>query len=108
VSNAFSLKDYSAADKPVMYFNYRLDAAPGDQFRVFIQRPDGTNVLVASSSPAEYQSPAVQRLFNDDLWRQSRIELDAFARLEPLRIRWEFTGSTASPGTSTGAFISTM
>jgi hypothetical protein len=99
VSNPFSLKDYSPADKPVMYFNYRLDAAPGDLFRVFVQQPDGTNVLVASSSVAEYQSPRVQRLFNDDLWRQSRIALDAFARMEPLHILWEFSGSTATPGT---------
>ncbi|TVS20292.1 MAG: hypothetical protein EA424_04710, partial [Planctomycetaceae bacterium] len=105
VSNPFSLKEYSPSDKPVMYFNYRLDTAPGDHFRVFIQRPDGTSVLVASSQFSEWQAASVQRLFNDDVWRQSRVELDAFARTEGLRIRYEFAGSTATPGTARGVHI---
>lgn len=105
VSNPFSLKEYSAADKPVMYFNYRLDTAPGDHFRAFIQRPDGTSVLVASSQFSEWQAASVQRLFNDDVWRQVRVELDAFARTEGLRIRYEFAGSTATPGTARGVHI---
>jgi hypothetical protein len=82
VSNAFSLKDYSAADKPVMYFNYRMDTATGDHFRVFIQRPGRVRSAGRVEPAAEY-SPTSEsaRLFNDDVWRQARIELDAFARL---------------------------
>ncbi len=38
ISNGFSLKNYSAQDLPVLYFNYRLDADTGDYFRVYVQR----------------------------------------------------------------------
>ena len=49
-SNPFSLQDYSAGDKPVAYFNYRLDADFDDFFRVRVRRSDGSSELVASSN----------------------------------------------------------
>jgi hypothetical protein len=95
ISNAFSLKNYSAADKPVLYFNYRLETEFGDYFRVYIQRPDGTEELMATSNAGEVVSGVV-RLYSDDTWRQSRIELDQFAGLDGIRIRYNFTSNGPS------------
>lgn len=89
VSNGFSLKNYSAQDLPVLYFNYRLDADSGDYFRVYVQRTDGTERLVASSNPLDVTG-AVVRLTNDNLWRQARVELAAFAGADLLKLRYEF------------------
>jgi hypothetical protein len=98
ISNAFSLQDYSAADKPTLYFNYRLGAGAGDNFRVYVQRPDGSSQLVASSLASEVTS-TVTRLYNDGAnprWRQARVELDLFAGLDPLRIKYSFTGANGA------------
>ncbi len=63
-SNPIDLSSYSAADKPILYFNYRLDTenanAPFDattqagrmvdSFRVYGLKPDGTSVLLATNN----------------------------------------------------------
>ncbi|MCU0980035.1 MAG: pre-peptidase C-terminal domain-containing protein, partial [Pirellulaceae bacterium] len=85
-SNGFSLKNYSAQDLPVLYFNYRLDADAGDYFRVYVQRRDGAEQLVASSNGAEVTG-AVVSLTGDDVWRQSRVSLAPFAGQDLLKLR---------------------
>lgn len=107
VSNAFSLQDYSAADKPVLYYNYQLSADAGDHFRVYIQRPGGSDVLVASSAPLDITGSVV-RLFNsagEPQWRQARIPLDQFASLDGLRIRYDFTAADDVSGLAGGLHI---
>ena len=91
LSNAFSLKNYSAEDRPVLYFNYKLDTAAGDDFRVYMRMNDTSEELVASSNAAEVNT-SVLGLTDDAVWRQSRIELDDFAGLDQLRLRYDFQG----------------
>ncbi len=88
-SNPFSLQDYAAGDKPVAYFNYRLDADDGDYFRVYVRRSDGSSELIASSNSAEIRAGVVL-LYNSNTWRQARMELDRFAGLADLRLEFEF------------------
>lgn len=95
ISNGFSLKNYSAQDLPVLYFNYRLDAELNDHFRVYVQRQDGSEQLVASSSAADITG-AVIRLTNDDIWRQARVNLSPFAGQDLLKLRYEFRAADAS------------
>ncbi|MCL4200996.1 MAG: choice-of-anchor L domain-containing protein [Pirellulaceae bacterium] len=95
ISNAFSLKNYSASDKPVLYFNYRLDTEGGDHFRVYVQRPNGTEELMATSNSSEVVSGVIS-LYSDDTWRQARIQLDQFAGMDGIRIRYNFTSNGPS------------
>ena len=101
-SNPFSLQDYAAGDKPVAYFNYRLDADDGDYFRVYVRRSDGSSELVASSNSAEIRAGVVL-LSNSDTWRQTRMELDRFAGLADLRLEFEFQ---SADGSSMAAVVS--
>ena len=104
-SNGFSLKNYSAQDLPVLYFNYRLDADAGDYFRVYVQRRDGSEQLVASSNGADVTG-AVISLTNDDIWRQSRVSLAPFAGQDLLKLRYEFRAADATvPAARAGVHI---
>jgi len=94
-SNGFSLMNYSAQDLPVLYFNYRLDADSGDYFRVYVQRRDGTEQLVASSDSTDITG-AVIGLTNDDIWRQARVSLAPFAGQDLLKLRYEFRAADAA------------
>ncbi|MEO8493491.1 MAG: GEVED domain-containing protein, partial [Planctomycetota bacterium] len=90
VTNDFSLVGYTAADQPVLYYTYfseiERDNVSQDAFRVFISRDDGDWEALASNTPF------AQTLHdNSNNWRQARIPLDAFAGLENLRLRFEFT-----------------
>jgi hypothetical protein len=104
-SNGFSLMDYSAQDLPVLYFNYRMDADTGDHFRVYVQRQDGTQQLVASSDSADITG-AVVGLTNDDVWRQARLSLSPFAGQDLLKLRYEFRAADATvPAARMGVHI---
>lgn len=94
-SNGFSLMDYSSQDLPVLYFNYRLDADTGDHFRVFVQRRDGSEQLVASSDSTDITG-AVVSLTNDNSWRQARVSLAPSAGQDLLKLRYEFRAADAS------------
>ncbi|HRX81115.1 MAG TPA: hypothetical protein P5307_18730, partial [Pirellulaceae bacterium] len=90
VSNGFSLKGYSAADQPVLYFTYfsdlELDGTLQDSFRVYISSDDGDWRPLASNTPF------AQTIHdNSNSWRQARIPLGDFAGQENLRLRFEFS-----------------
>jgi len=105
VSHAFSLKNCSAADLPVLYFNYRLNADSGDHFRAYVQRQDGTERLVASSYAVDVTGTVI-RLTNDDVWRQARVDLAAFAGQDLLKLRFEFRAADSFvPVGATGVHI---
>ncbi len=106
VSNPFDLKGYSAADRPVIYFNYFVDNNPGmDALRLSIVNASGASTLIASSNTAESSNPAVTPLQQTNFgpWRQARIELDSFAGQEGLRLRFEYDGVSA--GLNEGAYV---
>lgn len=110
-SGTFSLKGYSAADKPTLYFTYYAhtqNSADFDGLRVFVSN-DGANwTLMATNTDLNDGSLIVPR--TDDpgvgstyireihdgggVWRQARIDLSQFAGMDNLRVRFDF--STAS------------
>ncbi|MEQ8786611.1 MAG: choice-of-anchor L domain-containing protein [Pirellulaceae bacterium] len=102
-SETFSLKGYSAADQPVLYFNYFLERGVttfGDSIRVYAST---TNVNHASGGAwveiASDTGGGGQELFDyntnildiDQFWRQARIPLDQFAGEEEIRLRFDFS-----------------
>jgi hypothetical protein len=110
VSNEFSLVGYSAVDQPALYFNYSLDTedAQGnltnedmrDAFRVFIGGDDGAWSLLATNNSYRQNGPFndefdhagyVRELFDNSGWLQSRVDLSAFAGLDNLRLRFDFS-----------------
>ncbi|GIW92549.1 MAG: hypothetical protein KatS3mg110_0590 [Pirellulaceae bacterium] len=119
ISNPFSLEGYSAADAPVLYFNYRLQTENAsailtnppqfmrDAFRVFVGTEDGQWHLVATNNSGrgpglfddEYDNAItpVQELFDigengaPASWRQARIDLSPFAGQKNLRLRFDFS-----------------
>ncbi len=106
LSNPFSLKGYSANDRPVLYFNHFIDNNSGqDAFRVSLVDAGGNATLVASSNTSDASSPAVTLLSqaSGSDWLQARIELDTFAGSETLRLRFEYDG--VSTGANEGAYI---
>ena len=110
-SRQFSLEGYSAADKPVLYFNYFADTEQEssdpatqtpmlDSLRVFVGDETGQWQLMATNnsyplhellfSPL-YTTDSVQELYDNNTgWRQVRIELDDFAGLDNLQVRIDF------------------
>lgn len=132
VSEPFSLKGYTAADQPALYFNYFLATENvdsltemRDSFRVFVSSDDpslpvdpvfssemiiqGQWYLAATNNAAgDGPSPLDVQLLHDntDVWRQVKIDLGPFAGLENIRLRFDFStaGSmdTAGTGTETG------
>ncbi|HPU07206.1 MAG TPA: GEVED domain-containing protein [Thermogutta sp.] len=109
-SGVFSLKGYSPADKPTLYFNYYAHTENSNDFdgvRVFISS-DGANwTLLATNTDLNdtmliqpnREQPGYGGYIREiiDLggnWRQARLDLSQFAGLDNLRIRFDF--STAS------------
>ena len=68
ISNTFSLEGYSAADQPMLYFNYYLDSEPDgndyspgsrlqrDAFRVYISGDDGNWTLLGTNDSFQSRS----------------------------------------------------
>ncbi|MCY2991103.1 MAG: choice-of-anchor L domain-containing protein, partial [Planctomycetota bacterium] len=98
-SNEFSLQGYSAADKPVLYFNYFLETdsrgAGPDAFRVYVGDAAGNEALLGSSLVAE-TGPDVKRLSDAGAWRQIRLSLDAFAGKGQVHVRFAFDSGDAN------------
>ncbi len=133
LTNPFSLQGYAPADKPVLYFNYFLDtedhnAAPfanRDGFRVYAVDANSDAHLLATNNvntpmrgpgPAddEFDDPNptdnininVQPLFdNSGAWRQARIELDSFAGMNNLRLRFDFDAMNGMANGGEGVYI---
>ncbi len=125
-SNPFSLAGYSAADQPVLYFNYFMQTQGSngsDALRVHVITPDGSEHLVATNNlrigvgttDDEFDDPDllddvdtdVQQLYDttlsqNDTWRQARVPLDDFAEMSGLRLRIEFSTSGTTQTTSDG------
>ena len=106
VSNPFSLAGYSAQDLPNLYFNYYLNnSASSDAFRVYVDDGSATPTLIASSNSTEVSG---QNLINipqtsNDVWRQMRLDLGAFAEKENLQLRFEYEDGSAA--LSEGVYI---
>ncbi len=85
-SNAFSLEGFAAADEPVLYFNYFLEAdgteldsggniAGRDALRVYVVTQDGAQHLVSSNKTArgggafddEFDDPTPVGQYNDNI-----------------------------------------
>jgi hypothetical protein len=110
ISNEFSLKSYSSADLPTLYYTYFLNsenvvAGDGHQLRdsarVFIAGNDGNWQLLGGDDEerniADIRGEATrdvvgQRMFdNTGTWRQVRINLSDYAGQENLRLRFDFS-----------------
>lgn len=116
ISAPIDLREYSAADKPTLYFtynidvedddDYRLNRAQHDSFRVFASGDDGEWKLLATNDAFrelanrdeydEYAKTgiAVQTVFDDnaaDQWRQVRVDLSPLAGSRNARIRFDFS-----------------
>jgi len=120
VSNEFSLKGYSAADRPTLYFSYWLDTENvngtlfglpmRDALRVFVADNDGDWQLLTTNNNNELGVGPfdVQETYDeaptDEDWRQVRVPLDAYAGRENLRLRVDFSTSAdfdlGDPGTT--------
>ncbi|GIW89927.1 MAG: hypothetical protein KatS3mg109_0359 [Pirellulaceae bacterium] len=109
-SGTFSLKGYSPADKPTLYFNYYADTENSNDFdslRVYISN-DGANwtllatntdlndgMLIAPNREQPGYGGYIREIIDlGGNWRQARLDLSQFAGLDNLRIRFDF--STAS------------
>ncbi len=112
-SKTFSLEGYSAADKPVLYFNYFAEteeesSAPAtrtpmlDSLRVFVTDGSGQWDLVTTNNsyfPDEisYSPNNVQETFDNNTgWRQVRVELDNYAGYDNVQIRIDFSTAGAT------------
>ena len=110
ISNEFSLKSYSSADLPTLYYTYFLnseDTASGsghqlrDSVRVFIAGNDGNwqqlggddqERDIADTRGENTRDVVGQRMFdNTGTWRQVRINLSDYAGQENLRLRFDFS-----------------
>lgn len=116
ISAPIDLSEYSAADKPTLYFSYNIeiegdddyrpDRAQHDSFRVFASGDDGQWKLLATNNAFrevanadEYDEfaktgIAVQTIFDDDAadqWRQVRVDLSPLAGSRNARIRFDFS-----------------
>jgi len=109
-SGTFSLKGYSPADKPTLYFNYYADTENSNDFdslRVYISN-DGANwtllatntdlndgMLIAPNREQPGYGGYIREIIDlGGNWRQARLDLSQFAGLDNLRLRFDF--STAS------------
>jgi hypothetical protein len=111
VSNEFSLEGYSAIDQPVLYFTYYSDHEISplyDSLRVFISGIADNNADRDNDGIADFNSGNWYPLSADDTtlldnipvqptftgtgsWRQVRVPLDAFAGMQGLRLRIDFS-----------------
>jgi subtilisin-like proprotein convertase family protein len=109
-SGVFSLKGYSPADKPTLYFNYFAQTENSNDFdgvRVYISN-DGANwtllatntdlndtMLIAPNREQPGYGGYIREIIDlGGNWRQARLDLSQFAGFDNLRIRFDF--STAS------------
>jgi len=112
-TDTFSLKGYSAEDQPYLYVDYFLDtenATSGvspwymrDAFRVFVAQDDGIWRPLATNNSSTFDElfdgfdVDVQEFYDigdggaPDSARQARIPLEAFAGLDNLRLRIDFS-----------------
>lgn len=112
-SNTFSLEGIDPTDRPVLYFNYRLETENAqallstppvmrDAFRVSISGPDGVWSPLTTNNSArgaddEFSFGAIAETFdvNDngapETWRQVRIPLEGWAGLPDLKLRFDFS-----------------
>ncbi len=130
VTNEFSLKGYSFADQPTLYFNYfagtegREDlltdgSVMRDSFRVYITNNSGQWELLGTNNSAraggsaddeaDYRlsgfSNRIEEVFdNTGGWRQVRIDLGGYAGQSNLRLRFEYASAgtidTGNPNTA--------
>jgi hypothetical protein len=115
ISNEFSLAGYSAADQPVLYFTYFLNAEEGhdpnngnkirDSVRVFIAGNDGNWQLLGGNQQERFTANVQNkddslvvgtRLFEyqvaaEGSWRQTRVDLGDYAGQSNLRLRFDFS-----------------
>ena len=84
-SESFSLKGYSAADLPTLYFNYYLHAADEHDFTVSIQQGSTTPVVLAAKDAG-----LVNNVGLSNTWRQSRIDLGDWAGQDDLKLLIEY------------------
>lgn len=95
VSNSFSLAGYSAQDLPTLYFNYYLDSAASDAFRVSVEDGSGASTLIASSNSTEVSSLGLISIPQaTGGWRQMRLDLGDFAGKDNLRLRFGYEDSS--------------
>lgn len=96
-TGTFSLKGYSSADQPVVYFTYYArteNSNDYDSLRVY-GSADGANwTLLATNTDRDVFGGTIDIVDTGDSWRQARISLAAFAGQENVRLRFDF--STAS------------
>lgn len=114
-SGLFSLKGYSAADAPTLYFNYYLETEDAqhnvdtpifmrDAFRVFVGGDDGVWHPLSTNNGAHLDDPPppvndefdpsgrIQETWdNTATWRQARVSLADFAGRDNLRLRFDFS-----------------
>lgn len=86
ITNTFSLKNYSAADQPFLYFNYFYAseaAANWDTANVYISN-DGAN-WSALSTPL--LNPLTR---NSGGWLQKKLDLSLYAGQDNLRLRFDY------------------
>ncbi|WP_404310545.1 tandem-95 repeat protein [Neorhodopirellula lusitana] len=116
ISDSIDLREYSADDKPTLYFTYHIEVeadddytlarAQNDSFRVFAAGDDGEWKLLATNdafrslpNSDEYDEQVdtnidVQTVFDDNAdgqWRQVRADLSEFAGSRDVRIRFDFS-----------------
>ena len=116
-TDAFSLADVGANDKPTLYFNYFLEteqangALARDTARVYVTTDGGQSyTLVATNNTSGLELPdflsvsgngqdagpgsrTTQELFDANEWRQARIDLSEFAGQGSVRLRFDFSTS---------------
>ncbi len=104
---SFSLKGYTAADVPRLYFDYYLDTENSTSFdgaRVFVSTDDGaTWNLVATNTDWDSRplredvvqpNGGVQLTSNGGTWRQAVVELGSYAGQDNIRLRFDFSTSS--------------
>lgn len=97
-STEISLAGYSAADMPMMYFNYLFDGGAGDTVQIRIRTLAGTTVIASSTG----QNASIQNDPNN-VWRQNRVALNQFAGQEQLTV--EFVYNTGNSTAGEGFYI---
>ena len=104
ITNPFSLLGYSPEDKPVLYFNYLLDADAAvdiDVVSVSIIQGNGlTQPLVMKGSGLTLPAAGTEAV-----WRQARVELDDFANMDNLRLLFSFDSGDSVSSTFEGFFL---
>ncbi|WP_145101591.1 tandem-95 repeat protein [Rosistilla carotiformis] len=99
-ANQFDLSGYTADDQAFLYFNYALDTDPGDVVTVHITSNDDPVGQTVASSDITFGGNI---LTSDNIWRQARIPLKAFAGDSGVTV--EFQYSTPGGSTSEGFYI---